>query len=688
MVNATQYLNHPYRLPVIGWRHEMASYTREDALAFYRTWYAPNNAVLIVAGDIDAAELRPLAEKYYGAIPARPVPERRRLQEPPQEAPREVDLADPRVQQPSLVRSYLAPSFNAGASEHAYPLEVLAEILGGTSTSRLYRSLVIEQKLATSAGAYYRGTALDLATFRVYASPRPGVSLDELEAAVDAELTRLESEPITAAGGRAGDAADDRRGGLRPRQPVDRGAQLRRRARDRRHGRGRRGLARADRRGDRGRRSTPPRPTCSSPSARSPAGSARRRRRPRPRRRPPARRRRRAGDREIDAADRTAMASGASGAGWLGLRWRSARWARRRRARPRAKVERVVSPGGIEAYLLSEPSIPFLSLSLHFRGGAALDPVGKEGLAYMVSGLLDEGAGDLDSQAFRTELEDRAIRLSFDAGRDELHRPAQDADRASRARVRAAAPGADRAALRCRAGRADPQPDPGRAAPARRGPRLLSPPDLVRDRVPRPSLRPPGARARSRASRRSPPTICAASSRARLAKDNLVVGVAGDVTAAELGAAARPAPSATCRRRARRSSSREAAAQRRRHGDRAQGRAAEPGAVRRGGPRPRRPRLLRRLRRQPHPGRRRLHLAPDRGGAREARPRLLGLQLPLSAGPRAALARRARHRECRGRRRRSRWCAQQIAGMAAGDIDQARSSTTPRPISPARSRCA
>ena len=73
-VNATQYLNHPYRLPVIGWRHEIASYTREDALAFYRTWYAPNNAVLIVAGDVDAAELRPLAEKYYGVIPARPCP--------------------------------------------------------------------------------------------------------------------------------------------------------------------------------------------------------------------------------------------------------------------------------------------------------------------------------------------------------------------------------------------------------------------------------------------------------------------------------------------------------------------------------------------------------------------------------------------------------------------------------------
>jgi zinc protease len=198
LINATQYLNSPYRLPVIGWRHEIASYTREDALAFYRTWYAPNNAILIVAGDIDADELRPLAEKYYGVIPARPVPERHRLTEPPQDAPREVDLADPRVQQPSLMRSYLAPSFSAGETKHAYPLEVLAEILGGTSTSRLYRSLVIEQKLATSAGAYYRGTALDRTSFRVYASPRPGVSLDELEAALDAELARLKSAPITA----------------------------------------------------------------------------------------------------------------------------------------------------------------------------------------------------------------------------------------------------------------------------------------------------------------------------------------------------------------------------------------------------------------------------------------------------------------------------------------------------------
>ncbi|MGI9506948.1 MAG: M16 family metallopeptidase, partial [Geminicoccaceae bacterium] len=202
-MNAAQFLHHPYGMPVIGWRHEIEAYTREDSLDFYRTWYAPNNAILLVAGDIDAAELKPLAEKYYGVIPAMDVPDRTRVKEPPQGAARTVTLRDPRVRQPSWLRSYLAPSFNTGLnggeSEHAYALTVLADILGGTSTSRLYRSLVIEKKIATSAGAFYRGSALDLATFRVYGSPRPDVEMDELEAAIDAELKRLIDEPITEA---------------------------------------------------------------------------------------------------------------------------------------------------------------------------------------------------------------------------------------------------------------------------------------------------------------------------------------------------------------------------------------------------------------------------------------------------------------------------------------------------------
>ena len=190
-LNAAQFLHHPYRLPVIGWMHEIEAYRREDAEAFYRQWYAPNNAILVVVGDITAEELRPLALRTYGRVPARPVPPRRRLAEPPQHAERRLSLSDPRVRQPSLVRSYLAPSYASAGAEHAYPLAVLAELLGGGGTSRLYRKLVIELGLATGVGCYYWATCLDRTTFRFYASPRPGVELDELETALDAEIAAL-----------------------------------------------------------------------------------------------------------------------------------------------------------------------------------------------------------------------------------------------------------------------------------------------------------------------------------------------------------------------------------------------------------------------------------------------------------------------------------------------------------------
>ena len=196
-LNALQYLHHPYRLPIIGWYHEMQSYTREDALDFYETWYAPNNAILIVSGDITAEELRPLAEKTYGKIPARPVPDRVRVTEPPQISARRVTMEDARVGQPSLVISYLAPSLASEGKEHAYPLEVFSEILGGGGTSRLYRKLVIERGIAVSAGAYYRGSTLDETTFRIYGSPADGVSLEELEAAILEEVELVLAEGIS-----------------------------------------------------------------------------------------------------------------------------------------------------------------------------------------------------------------------------------------------------------------------------------------------------------------------------------------------------------------------------------------------------------------------------------------------------------------------------------------------------------
>ena len=197
-MSAAQYLNHPYGDPIIGWFHEIESYSREDALDFYETWYAPNNAVLIVVGDVDAGEVRPLAEATYGRIPAAAVPARDRLDEPPQEAARRVVLEDARVAQPTLARTYLAPSQNQAGWETAHALDLFAEILGGGTTSRLYRELVVDKQLAASAGAYYRGNALDATTLRLYATPRAGVELEELEAALDAVVRRTLVEGVDA----------------------------------------------------------------------------------------------------------------------------------------------------------------------------------------------------------------------------------------------------------------------------------------------------------------------------------------------------------------------------------------------------------------------------------------------------------------------------------------------------------
>jgi zinc protease len=197
VVRAAQFLNHPYRRPIIGWEHEIRGLTTEGALAYYRRWYAPNNAILIVAGDVDADEVRTLAERYYGPIPAGEIPERRRVEEPPQNAERKVTLKSPRVRQPSVSVSYLAPSYQRGATEHAYALQVLDEILGGGTTSRLYRALVVEQALAASAGSSYDSDNLDLSTFGFHASPRVGVEVADLETALRVEVARLLADGVT-----------------------------------------------------------------------------------------------------------------------------------------------------------------------------------------------------------------------------------------------------------------------------------------------------------------------------------------------------------------------------------------------------------------------------------------------------------------------------------------------------------
>lgn len=195
---AALYLNHPYRIPVIGWKHEIEGIQTKDILDFYRTHYTPANAILIIAGDITAKQLRPLAEKYYGVIPSRKTSRRQRRKEPPQHAARRVTLKSERVREPRWGRDYLAPSRASGATQHAHPLEVLEQILAGGATSRLYRSLVVENKIAVSAGAYYDVDNLDIGTFGVYGQPRKGISIEKFEAAMDAELAKLLKHGVTA----------------------------------------------------------------------------------------------------------------------------------------------------------------------------------------------------------------------------------------------------------------------------------------------------------------------------------------------------------------------------------------------------------------------------------------------------------------------------------------------------------
>lgn len=195
---ATLYLHHPYRNPVIGWKSEIERLTTEDALKFYRTYYTPNNAMLVIAGDVTAAEVRPLAEKYYGPIPSRAVPKRSRLAEPPHLASRRVVLKSAQVRQPSWSRRFLAPSYTGGETVHAPALQVLSELFGGGSTSRLYRGLVVEQKIAASAGAWYSPSPRDVSVFGLSASPRPGTDIETVEASMAVELKRLLADGVTA----------------------------------------------------------------------------------------------------------------------------------------------------------------------------------------------------------------------------------------------------------------------------------------------------------------------------------------------------------------------------------------------------------------------------------------------------------------------------------------------------------
>jgi zinc protease len=199
-MSAALYQNHPYRIPIIGWMHEMAKLSREDALAFYKRFYAPNNAIVVVTGDVDPDAVKALAEATYGKLPANPqVAKRVRPQEPEQRAPRRVELKDPRAGNASVRRYYLAPTLLKSESGEAEALYLLMKIAASGGTSRLYQSLVVREKVASSTGGWYSGLNLDSGSIGVYAVAAEAVGLDKVEQAIDRVLDDLRENGVTQA---------------------------------------------------------------------------------------------------------------------------------------------------------------------------------------------------------------------------------------------------------------------------------------------------------------------------------------------------------------------------------------------------------------------------------------------------------------------------------------------------------
>ncbi len=181
-VQAALFSHHPYGTPIIGWGHEIEGLGRDDALSYYNRFYTPENAILVVAGDVEPDQVNALAQQIYGAIPARgEAPKRFRPKEPEARAHRLVTLADEKVEQPTYQSVFIVPSYRTAKPGEAEALEVLAHILGGGQTSLFFKELVVERHVAVSTGAHYAGTAVDDTRFYVYGMPAAGVSLETLD---------------------------------------------------------------------------------------------------------------------------------------------------------------------------------------------------------------------------------------------------------------------------------------------------------------------------------------------------------------------------------------------------------------------------------------------------------------------------------------------------------------------------
>jgi len=191
-VRGTMFMHHPYGTPIIGWEHEIRDLTKEDALSFYNRWYQPWNATVVVAGDVEPAEVLELVKQTYGKIKATSTPvSRDRVKEPKPVVARELSYVDERVTQPVWRRSFLVPSYWNAEPGESEALELLATVLGDSVTSRIRKTLVLDDQVATSAGAYYSGSSMDMTEFSLYATPRGETDLAQLETAMETQIDRL-----------------------------------------------------------------------------------------------------------------------------------------------------------------------------------------------------------------------------------------------------------------------------------------------------------------------------------------------------------------------------------------------------------------------------------------------------------------------------------------------------------------
>ena len=208
---AAAFINSPYRNPIIGWMDDLKNMTYQDALEWYQDWYAPNNAVLVVSGDVEPNEVHALAQKYYGAIPAKKIKDRKPQQEIPQIGARRIQVKAP-AENPDITFAWKVPKVESADIKliDPYALSVLAGILDGHANSRLNRKLVRDLRLADSVDASYGMTGRGPQLFGISASPAKGKTIADIEKYVrlilseirqsgvtDAELNRVKSQLLS-----------------------------------------------------------------------------------------------------------------------------------------------------------------------------------------------------------------------------------------------------------------------------------------------------------------------------------------------------------------------------------------------------------------------------------------------------------------------------------------------------------